>query len=55
MVIYASIVLVSLATFFFFFFFFRKETNNERIDTDGFHSSSLITAWEEVFLIPLIE
>ena len=55
MVIYAVSFWCLLLLFFFFFFFFRKETNNERIDTDGFHSSSLITAWEEVFLIPLIE
>ena len=36
-------------------FFFRKETNNKRVDTDGFQSSSLMTAWEEVFLMPRVE
>ena len=36
-------------------YFHRKETNNERIDTDGFQSSSLMTAWEEVFLILWVE
>ena len=35
--------------------FYRKETNNERVDTDGFQSSSLMTAWEEVFLVPRVE
>ena len=36
-------------------YFYRKETNNERIDTDGFQTSSLMTAWEEVFLMPRVE
>ena len=38
-----SIVLLPLVIFY------RKETNNERIDTDGFQSNSLMTAWEEIF------
>ena len=36
-------------------YFYRKETNNERVDTDGFQSSSLLTAWEEVFHMPWVE
>ena len=44
-----SIVLLPLVIFY------RKETNNERVDTDGFQSSSLMTAWEEVFLMPWVE
>ena len=36
-------------------YFYRKKTNNERIDTDGFQSSSLMTTWEEVFLMPWVE
>ena len=35
--------------------FYRKETNNECVVTDGFQSSSLMTAWEEVFLMPRVE
>ena len=36
-------------------YFYRKEKNNELVDTDGFQSSSLMTAWEEVFLMPWVE
>ena len=36
-------------------YFYRKETNNERVDTDGFQSNSLMTVWEEVFLMPWVE
>ena len=38
-----------------FVFFIERKTNNERVDTDGFQSSSLMTAWEEVFLMPWVE
>ena len=27
----------------------RKKINNKGVDIDGFQSSSLMTAWEEVF------
>ena len=33
----------------------RKKINNEGVDIDGFQSSSLMTAWEEVFLVPWVE
>ena len=36
-------------------YFYWKKTNNECVDTDGFQSSSLMTAWEEVFLMPWFE
>ena len=36
-------------------YFYRNKINNERVDTDGFQSSSLMTAWEEVFLMPWVE
>ena len=36
-------------------YFYRKETNYERVDTDGFQSSSLMTTWKEVFLMPWVE
>ena len=35
--------------------FYRNKINNECVDTNGFQSSSLMTAWEEVFHMPRVE
>ena len=48
-------MVVNVVSFCYLLLFYRNKINNERVDTDGFHSSSLMTAWEEVFLMPRVE
>ena len=48
-------MVVDVVSFYYHLLFYRNKINNEHVDTDVFQSSSLMTAWEEIFLMPRVE